>query len=91
MSKGINEFDEMVEGSKAPAAAVKMKWSMKLVGLAITAVGVLLLKSSSYPVMKQISAGVIVVGALMILGTGGIKFVLNQIWSAVKKTPIVKG
>ncbi len=90
MGTGINEIDELVEGGKSAAADVKMKWKMKLAGVVVAGIGALLLKFTADPTMTKIAIGVIVVGVVMILGTGGIKWVLKQAYSAGKNQPSVK-
>ena len=90
MGTGINEVDELVEGGKSAVADVKSKWKMKLAGVAVAGIGALLTKYSENATMNQIGIGVIVVGVLMILGTGGIVYVVKQIHSAGKNRPRVK-
>jgi len=90
MGTGINEIDELVEGGKSAASDVKMKWKMKLAGVFVAGIGALLLKFTADPTMTKIAIGVIVVGVLMILGTGGIKWVFKQAYSAGKNQPSVK-
>lgn len=90
MGTGIDELDKLVDGGKAAASDVKMKWKMKLAGVAVAGIGALLLKFSSDPTMTKIAIGVIVVGVVMILGTGGVKWVLKEAYSAGKNQPRTK-
>jgi len=90
METGINEVDNMVEGGKAVATDVKVKWKMKLVGIIIAGIGVLFVKFTADPTMAKIAIGVIVIGVLMILGTGGIVFILKQALSAGSNQPRTK-
>jgi hypothetical protein len=97
MPTGIDDIDEMVEGGKSVASDVKSKWKTKLIGLAIAAVGGLIAyftrgtaPNTAGHTVFYVGIGAVVVGVVVILGVGGIKWICKQAYSAGKNTPTPK-
>ncbi|MBM4027435.1 MAG: hypothetical protein FJ280_18820 [Planctomycetes bacterium] len=86
-----DEVDDLARGAKNAVSDVRKKWKMKLFGVMVAGIGTaILLLSESGSDAKRIGIGVIVVGALMILGTRGLMFVFKQAYFAGKNQPRVK-
>ena len=91
MGTGIDELDALVNDGKTAVSDIRRKWRMKLAGAAVAvAGGLMFIYAGRSSDALKVGVAIIVVGVLMMLGSGGITWVVRQLWSAGKKIPSPK-